>query len=101
MSLEFRIGGRVVCIRDDKFNRNWGPPAPDAKMPVKGCIYTIEDIRPIGNVIWFAIVELKCSNIAGLPVLFASVYFRPVRETSIDCFTALLEKPPVRLREDA
>jgi hypothetical protein len=27
--------------------------------------------------------------------------FRPVRETSIDCFTALLEKPPVKQTEDA
>lgn len=101
-NLEFRIGGRVVCISEF-----YGKARRGERVPQLGEVLTIREIVDglNDNDIYFLFEEIR-----NRPHQYDDGYgeaqwwskrFRPTRETSIDCFTALFEKPPVRQRENA
>jgi hypothetical protein len=94
----FRRGQLVCCIAD-----KWvGPQLYKGPFPLRGCVYTADNYDD-GGLLY--LVEFPWqpwgTASARIRASFSPRNFRPVRETSIDCFTALLAKPPVRQKEDA
>lgn len=92
----FRIGQQVVCI-DDKDWRNPGligsPAAPTT--PVKGLVYTVRGFSPSDAVY---LEEIVCAPYPWNWGIGEGGWlrrrFRPVKETSIDIFTAMLAPKP-------
>lgn len=101
------VGGQVVCIDDD-----WKPaPGPlGISAPVRGQVYTV---REIGKGVTTAdgshhpdFVGIKLEEIHNPPdiptpgrgeVVFNIIAFRPVKKTSIEEFTKILDNAPKRL----
>lgn len=93
--MSFYVGQRVVCIRD-----GWSGFFGEI-FPVCGCIYTIRDIEP--GVLDPSHLFLRFEEIVNEPAHYASGFveanfdaeeFRPVRDTDISIFTALLTPQP-------
>ncbi len=98
-NLEFAVGKRVVCVRGPV--RHMGC---NCVQPIIGAIYTIRDIEAenCGEVILhLEEIHNDRRKHRGFEHYFVAARFRPVRETSIDCFTKLLETPPVKQTEAA
>lgn len=96
----FRIGQRVVCIRD--VNEGYGWAATNKySVPKVGCVYTIRDFDGADGLRVEEVVNplMDCIHTAtGLHIFdepsFDTDRFRPVKETSIDVFTAMLAPTP-------
>lgn len=97
---EWHIGQLVVCINDIEMGNRF----IDEIKPVKGQIYTIRDIE-----IYVSKTGLLLEEIINKPrnylhpdtleveykeAVYLSCRFRPLRKTSIDVFTAMLNKTP-------
>lgn len=84
------IGQQVVCIVDTS---GWGGFYGEI-LPVKGPVYTVRTIEPYYNGIAIRLNEivnelhLYCCGVAEIQ--FDSKAFRPVVETNISIFTAML-----------
>lgn len=92
----FHVGQLVVCI-----NTDWDTNRSDyGKMtyPEKGMIYTIRDIKSFASGTGMRLEEIINKPLqykAGLAEpSFLIERFRPLKKTSIDCFTALLNPTP-------
>ena len=92
----FHIGQLIVCIDD-----NWDITRADhnkVKHPTKGMIYTIRGIQEFETGVGIVLEE-----IVNKPLQYHQGFeeahwlthrFRPIKETSIDCFTTILNKVP-------
>lgn len=96
----FYVGQMVVCVDDSTMG---APATPDEvatlKGLVRGHIYTVRRVeadwpfRTGPNLgVWLEEICRNWLDFSDLP--FDAVRFRPVRTTSIDCFTALLAPTP-------
>lgn len=94
MDCKFVVGQRVVCINDDG---DWG----SAARPEKSRIYTIREIFTwVGRVgLRFEEIVNPVAAIWNIEFGYDHVYFRPVKETNIDVFTAMLNKTPSPTKE--
>ncbi len=85
----YEIGNQVVCIHDSWMNQmgekfNSGPKL--------GQVLTIKDIvdyRPFSDELGLRFHELSILTLVG-EATFTHTQFRPVRKTSIECFTNML-----------
>lgn len=98
----FHIGQLVVCI-DDSHNPNRLHLSHDETIPTKGMIYTIRGFleTPSGVGVYLEEIINKPKMYAQgmLEVAFRQERFRPIQKTSIEVFTAILNKTPAM--EDA
>jgi hypothetical protein len=95
----FHVGQRVVCVDN---STSWSLPGNAPRLLRKGGLYTVQDIAfaPVLDEVFlyiFGPVGLALEGIDG----WSPRRFRPIvpRETSIECFRALLapsEKEPAR-----
>lgn len=95
--MNFHVGQKVVCIDDEAYlGGEWHGPHP-----VKGSVYTV---RAVG-VRHPMVPEEPCINVEEimreLDAPFLARRFRPVKETNIDVFTAMLNPSPVKKKEKA
>ena len=96
----FHVGQMVVCVDDSVSPANFFIPAT---YPSKGHIYTIRGIQDLGNGLAVLLEEIlnrpfPYATGDSEPSFLAS-RFRPVRQTSIEQFTSILNQAPQR--EDA
>lgn len=95
---EFHVGAQVVCT----YKGAWSDPRWDAAIhrPTYGQIYTVRDITPPEYYANGAPPSIWLEEIVNPPVMwttgiweiaFPTRIFRPIRKTSIDVFTKLLE----------
>lgn len=96
MSYIWRPGMRCVCIADDwsRFSDK-GLPLP-SNHPIKNHVYDIVeigDLHPHG----LHFVLLQCHP----NFWWQAKWFRPVKETSIDIFTTMLNPLPIKQKEEA
>src|SRR6266566_2740334 len=99
MDNHFVVGQQVYCIRDD-----W-EIYEDEISPKKGNIYTIRSMEMINDYEYGECLGLRFKEIVN-PVLtytdgigeaiFHALCFRPIKETSIDVFKAILKKIPTQ-----
>ena len=97
---EWHIGQLVVCITDIKMGNKW----IDEIKPVRGSVYTIRGIEIYANKTGLLFEEiinkpryylhLDTRKVIYQEAVYCSCYFRPLRKTSIDVFTAMLNKTP-------
>lgn len=91
---DWHVGQLVVSIGD------WGRVArnhPKAVFPIQGCIYTIRSIEHCRNgsdLLFFLLEEIVNPKGFSYEPSFAARGFRPLRKTSIEVFTAMLNKTP-------
>lgn len=108
--MSFHVGQKVVCVLAAK-------PAtmariPNGVWPVKGSVYVIREIRDDyreDGLLTILLREIDNSHLTGLSFGewgrayrepgFHERGFRPVRETSIECFRVHLA--PIKQREEA
>jgi len=94
----FHVGQMVVCVKTfDKTKETWR----DA-LPVKGGVYVIRDVfngsfNPDGLYLRFEEIVNPPRFEYGVEVGFNSSRFRPVKHTSIEQFTAILNQAPERV----
>lgn len=104
----FQVGQRVTPITDSKdwtFGISRVPPGPEIILPLLGMVYTIRGIHYYSryDIFGITLVEIRnpVNHVAGFLAQepdFCSKNFRPVRETSIECFEKLLAPiPPVKI----
>lgn len=99
----FRVGQKVVCV-NDVFKR---PKRPNVIRPIKGTIYHIRNFDynrpfcedPIGVRLIEIINPILSYNCGMDETSFPCWRFKPVRETDISIFTAMLN--PVTNKENA
>lgn len=104
MSHEFHIGAQVVCV-DDKWVHT---VQPGIIRPTLGCVYTIREIFDWSEVlppsldrgITFTFEEIVNPRMPpmGLENSFYHWHFKPVKKTSIDTFTSMLNKTPKKTK---
>lgn len=93
----FRVGQKVVCI-DAQPHSNMLSVGWLADVPIKGAVYTVTDItqRP-KHVICECPNALRFAEIKNLAdVGYCAHRFRPIQETNIDVFRAMLKPLPVK-----
>jgi hypothetical protein len=92
---DWYVGQSIVCIDDRDQRPGWTGPVV---YPVKGQTYTIREISTEGGPCGFRLEEILNEKLRGPYGLFEPRFnprrFRPVKNTSIDVFTALLVKNP-------
>lgn len=95
-----RLGQQVVCIRD-----SWDTRVPGEVQPIKDMVYTIRGFdtatEDIG--LWFE-EFVNEPLITGLEPSYEQEAFRPVKDTSIEMFTKMLNPAPKtkqKKKEDA
>ncbi|HYT40721.1 MAG TPA: hypothetical protein VEP90_00115 [Methylomirabilota bacterium] len=97
MDNHFVVGQKVVCIEDD-----WNIYYEErVSFPKKGNIYTIRSMEMIyDESLGLTFVEIvnpvEIYDDGFGEAVFAAYCFRPVKETSIDVFNAILKKVPTR-----
>lgn len=98
----FKVGERVVCVDDDpdKYlnTKRFKVESNDMDGLVKGAIYTIRGVRYndeacIGKVSVFLQEIIRPIDYDGIECSFAAQRFRPLVETNIDIFQAMLVNP--------
>lgn len=104
MSIEFQIGKQVVCLKDGWFNKN-ARCFKGCIWPVKDGVYTIRDIRKDSeDSASFLFEEIRNPTLTlkeGMTeIRFVTRNFRPVKDTSIDDFTAMLSPAPTKEKEN-
>lgn len=97
----FHIGQLVVCVDDTPamlFDRDTGKTYDHQNLLKKGRVYTIRNLKDwnfyTGPALGIWLEEVIRNDAKGPDKPFGAVRFRPVKQTSIDCFTALLTKTP-------
>lgn len=85
--MAFRIGMRVVCIDPDY------DPHPGA--PQNGDVATILNIFSVGEECLLELAEFPSPDSEEFYAGWCARFFRPVRETSIECFKQYLAPTPV------
>jgi hypothetical protein len=88
----FDVGKQVVCIADTK--GKWPDASGNAFYPgpVKDQILTIRDIKdykPKQDVLGLQFFEVGARTSSG-DAYYNAAYFRPVKDTNIDCIKELL-----------
>lgn len=95
----FHVGQMVVCV----------DAAPEGERlfkdfeirPVKGCVYTIRALESVETDVICLLEEIVNPILlyedGADEMLFRVSRFRPVRNTSIDVFTAILNKAPEKV----
>ena len=101
VNIMFHIGQLVVCIND-----TWKSHLKNTEgisMPTKGMIYTIRGLpdcpgdregHGYGVHLEEIINPVKLYTWGKMEAVYDPSRFRPVRKTSIDCFTEILNKTP-------
>ncbi len=99
----FHVGQKVVCVNDDfpewtDFHKSMFP-----HRPCKGEVYTVRAIVPhiYEGGMHLLLEEIRNVELFAYEPPFGRYRFRPVRETSIECFRALLKTKPSDLPQDA
>lgn len=106
MAWDMKPGMKVICIFDEWKSLPIAGMPPASGLPVKGCIYTISDIRRLK----FKGYRFNATPIGGGPsdpdILMLSLFefgkhnfyfpdcFKPTKDTSIAVFEALLAPTP-------
>lgn len=93
----FHVGQRVVCINDAN-------PRLFPFMGVsRGCVYTIRGIDDGSGELGLFLEEVKLPVPSGrkTEASFDATRFRPVKETDISIFTAMLNPTPTKQKERA
>lgn len=93
----FHVGQRVVCVDGNRGARrsSWGSYPV---YPVKGVVYTIRGFGPrsLSGAPGIYLEEIRLPqlelDIGFMEPVYASRRFRPVRDTNISVFTAMLTK---------
>lgn len=92
--MTFHVGQMVVCVDDSFRGIIWRGEI----LPVKGQVYTIRSMYADGDAVGLRLEEIvneqKVYSDGVNECAFNARYFRPVKQTSIDCFTAILTKTP-------
>lgn len=87
----FRVGQKVVCIG--------GQPKPDEPppFPVKGAVYTVENVIDYGDELGLELVELPQPGCEGWAPGFLASAFRPAvdKKTDISIFQQMLNREGV------
>lgn len=96
---DWHTGMRLVCIKN--FNRNGlgQPIEPHIRLPEKGRIYTLADMFSYGTIGVITLQELPVQYVvySGIKVMvrFDARAFKPVDESRLDVFRAMLRTKPV------
>ncbi len=93
MSIEMKIGSKVVCIRGNWGSRSLFGTALPIDAPVKGSIYTIRDFRETLHApgeLFLVLNECSAVEPDGKPSGWLSTGFRPLTSTGISiCMEAV------------
>lgn len=92
--MSFHVGQRVICI----LNEPWMPQPGLIQFPFWNGVYTVAEVRVIGNDIGLRLFEVsnpivKITKTGEMrEPAFDAQYFRPIveRKTDISCLKALL-----------
>jgi hypothetical protein len=91
----FHVGQRVVCIVEGEL---WNPQPPSQR-PERGMVYTIRELTNYAppGLRFEEIVNPTLNYCEALgEMCFDATCFRPVKDTSIDVFTKLLNPTPTK-----
>lgn len=94
----FHIGQLVVCIDNAPATHHYGPDSVAGLE--KGRIYTIREYHPnypftnAPGEAGVKLEEITRTYSRHVDAYYGVRRFRPVKQTSIDCFTAILTKTP-------
>lgn len=101
--MAFHVGQKVVCVN----TRNWPRDSYRPTLPKRGAVYTVRAIVPCRGQgydedgirlaeIVNPTLSLRCPNGQRIwtELAFRMSRFRPVRTTSIEVFTQMLESVP-------
>jgi hypothetical protein len=97
--MSFRIGQRVVCVNDRFKNYRRSPSDRSLR---SGCVYTIAWVGvdacamfPTPTLsVHLEEITREVSDLDGRRLPYFASRFRPVKETNIDVFTAMLAPTP-------
>lgn len=91
--MSFHVGQRVVCVDDKSPAVSW---SGDLSWPTEGQIYTISwaGICPRFNKQAVQLAEFPTVTDDGRNIRYQAKRFRPVKETNISIFTAMLSPAP-------
>lgn len=95
--LDWHVGMKVVCVKEDAWQHYTGPKAPVVVNPTREEICTIGAIDSFKDEVFIALQEY------GHTTFYDAAHFRPVqkRTTDISALKALLLNPFVKIGEDA
>lgn len=91
--MTFHVGQMVVCVDDKPAAPKWG----GVSFPVRGRVYTIRAVfrhTSGADGVWLEELRNPFAAKYGLEWGYKARRFRPVKTTSIDQFTALLNPAP-------
>jgi len=102
MSIQYHIGAKIICVNDQYDKHPLWPE--NFKYPVLNEVYTIREIIVNARDVTFLLEEIinepiKWDEKTFIEVSWFSWHFRPVKETDISVFTAMLNLPPKQIHK--
>ena len=101
--IDWQIGSQIVCINDDPSEAPPGWLIIDNTLDglTRGCVYTVAGFQETPwetvNVILAEIQRPQPPEVTFVQLGFSAIRFRPVKKTSINCFTKMLTNIPADL----
>jgi len=89
---QFHVGQKVVCIHDGPWKNSAGTTPDGVSFPELKMVYHVRAIRQGGKGLWLQ--ELRNLVLFYEEPSFMVEFFRPVVETDISIFRAMLVTPP-------